>query len=83
MNVSFLRFVLPDWEWRAVQTGFGRWEYVGVLREEVIVRPYAVLCGPTEDDYATQWRVESGGKSEPFSAFLLRHTNAVGKEGAK
>lgn len=89
VSVRFLRSVLPDWEWRAVQTGFGRWEYVGArLWEEVIVRPYAVLCGPMEDDAVTQWRADSGKESELFSAFWLRHANAVdekvfGKEGAK
>lgn len=88
VNIRFLRFVLPDWEWCAVQTGFGRWEYAGArLWDEVTVRPYAVLCGFMEDDYDTQWRADSGEESELFSAFWLRHANAgderVFEEGAK
>jgi hypothetical protein len=67
----------PEWEWRAVRTGFG-WEYVGNRTfAEVRVRAYSVLCGPSEDDCATQWRVEQGEHSESFAMWSLTHMVAI------
>lgn len=60
MNIKTLREHAPGWTWSAERWGMG-WQYRGE-RDGETVRVYAVavLCGPTEDDYSTQWRVDDG-----------------------
>lgn len=72
VSIKRLRAELPGWEWTAERHGMG-WRYVGCKAyARVTVQAFGVLCGPSEDDFAVQWRVTEGDHSEPFSAFWLR-----------
>lgn len=66
---------MPDWTWEAEREsgGFG-WRYVGVKtgRSPVSVRACAVLHGPTEDVYTTEWYVTDGKESLPYVIWALR-----------
>lgn len=73
MTLRQLRGWCPEYTWRAVRDGFG-YVYSGTRGDEsVTVRAYSVLCGPADDDCATQWRVESDGKPiVEFAAWWIR-----------
>lgn len=78
MRISHLRAELPDWDWRAERHGMS-WRYVGTKAyAEVIVEAFSVLCGPAEDDFATQWRVTQGTHSEPYALFWIRNAERAG-----
>lgn len=71
ITLERLRGWHPEWEWVARRSGFG-WEYVGRQHwSEVTVRVYSILCGPSDDDYATQWRVEEGTESWQFASWSV------------
>lgn len=73
VTIKTLRKDLPMWSWTAHRRGFGDWYYVGELAfSRVEVRAYAQLCGPSDDDFATIWRVSEGEHSESFATFWLR-----------
>ena len=76
MNITLttLRAEMPQWIWRAERKGMG-WVYEGRF-EERCVRIYqvAVLCGPTDDDYASVWRVDDGGVSIDYATFWMRES---------
>lgn len=62
----------PSWKWFAKRKGMG-WQYVGRKNKAlVIVKPFAVQCGPMEDDYTTQWRVDDGEKIEDYASWLIK-----------
>lgn len=48
------------------------WTYEGTKGARG-VRVYAVamLCGPAEDDYETQWRVDDGKSSQTYASFWV------------
>lgn len=72
MNIGSLRRSAPNWTWTAKHHGMG-YEYEG-RRDAEIVRVYAVAvhCGPAEDDFATQWRVDDGETSFTYAEWLIR-----------
>lgn len=76
MTVNTLRKDLPHWNWKATRSGFG-WNYVGSIKGpndqliQVLVYPVAHWTG-REDRYSTEWRVEHGLYSEPYTAFRLK-----------
>jgi hypothetical protein len=73
MNIKQLRKDVPAWTWRARKEGMA-WRYQGDARDgsgRVIIRKYSVLCGPCEDDFATQWRVEDGTTSNPYEIWFI------------
>ena len=71
IRIHTLRQHAPLWDWEAVRDGFGGVIYRGT-RDGIVatLRAYAVLCGPSDDDFSTQWRVEETG--ELASMFLMR-----------
>lgn len=75
VTLAVLRTEFPHWEWRAQKLGLG-WVYVGNLAfAEVRVQAFSVLCGPSDDDFETQWRVTEGQHSEPYASFWARHSS--------
>ena len=76
MGIARLRRELPDWSWRMTSRGFAGFVYEGTKDERMVeVRAYGVLCGPSEDDIATQWRVIEGKQSESYICFYTRELN--------
>jgi hypothetical protein len=81
ITIKKLRRDFPDWFWRAERVGFGDYRYHGENRalgspeERVVVRAESVLCGPTEDDYATRWMVDDGKQSTTYAAWWLSRAN--------
>jgi hypothetical protein len=62
----------PAWAWFAERAGFG-WRYVG--RKDgalVVVSAFAVMSGPAEDDYSTQWRVDDGRINQDYSTWIMK-----------
>ena len=72
LSLAVLRQTIPAFSWQGERSGFG-WVYVGEHGDETVrVVPYGVLCGPSDDDVATQWRVEkTDGSSEPFGMWAF------------
>lgn len=72
MNLKQLRSQIPTWVWRGDRDGFG-WNYVGTNGTETVkLVPYSVLSGPSDDDFATEWRVlKADGTSEPYSRWAF------------
>lgn len=72
MTIAELRKMAPDWNWSARRKGMG-WQYEG-WRGENKVRVYAcaVICGPMEDDCATQWRADDGRCSQDVYSWSAR-----------
>lgn len=72
LTKSVLEHDAPGFRWAAVRDGFG-WRYVGVAAggRTVKVMPYAVHCGPAEDDYATEWWVDEGCGSVPYAMWII------------
>ena len=68
VTVASLRRDAPSWKWSAER---GRL-YKGVRGAER-VEVYAVsrLCGPADDDFATEWRVDDGNRSCSLLIWLL------------
>ena len=61
----------PSWHWFANRHGVG-WRYTGIKRgKQVRVIPFAVMCGPAEDDYVTQWRVDDGEKTVDYTSWVM------------
>lgn len=72
MKIKQLRRSAPDWTWEAVNHGFGHYSYLGRKgTSEVRVYPIGVIVGPSEDDFATQWRVNDEGANKELSSWLL------------
>ena len=73
LTLKRLRSWHPEWEWTAERNGFG-WNYVGRRAwSEVRLRAYAMVVGPADDDFATQWRAEEGDHSETFASWSMRN----------
>lgn len=72
MKLAELRAEVPHRQWTAIRSGFG-WEYEGVNDggRPVRVYPVSVLCG-REDDYATEWYVDDGDRTETYASWWLR-----------
>ncbi len=71
MNLAQLRADAPSWTWKAERCGMG-WQYKGSRGDDnLTVYAVAVLSGPSEDDYATQWRVDDGKVAETYSMWAL------------
>lgn len=72
INLSYLRREAPGWIWIAERFGFG-WRYIGLLgNHSVTVQAFGQLCGPSDDDYITIWRVLDGGISFELFDWILR-----------
>ncbi len=71
INIARLRKDAPTWTWKAERFGMG-WQYKGSRGDErVTVYAVSVLSGPSEDDYATQWRVDDGCAAVGYSYWYL------------
>lgn len=82
MNIRRLRKDLPDWQWTVERCGMG-YVYHGTRgQERVRVYAVAMLCGPTEDDFATQWRADDGSQSRSYAAWWMQQS-AARSRGAK
>ena len=61
----------PTWKWTAKHNGMG-WQYIGVKSgDTVTVKAFAMMCGPAEDDYSTQWRVDDGEKTVDYASWIM------------
>ena len=77
ITIRRLRKDAPSWTWTAVRSGFGGYEYLGSRQDEMVrVHAVAVLCGPTEDDYSTEWRADDGSVSRHYFGWLS-HQNPM------
>jgi len=64
-----LRGECPEWTWHAERAGFG-WTYVGCRDgKRVLVYAVSMLCGPSDDDFATQWRVDDGKTTRDYATW--------------
>ncbi len=72
MRLHELRAECPEWSWVAERRGMG-WAYVGTLgAHRVTVHAVGRLCGPSEDDFETEWRVDDGLTSFSYVSWWLR-----------
>ena len=72
MNIAQLRKEMPAWSWTAEHYGMG-YRYIGKRSDEsVMVYAVARLCGPAEDDFSTEWRVDVDGTSMSYAAWWIR-----------
>ena len=76
MSLRSLRAEAPEWSWAAERYGMG-WRYVGRRGDEhVEVYAVAVMCGPGEDDFETQWRVYDGRTGQSYAAWWCAQAEA-------
>lgn len=69
MTIKELKADAPDWNWTAEHYGMG-WRYKGERNgKRITVYAVARLCGPSDDDFATEWRVDDGCASESYSSW--------------
>ncbi len=81
VSIKQLRRDFPEWTWSAERTGLG-WQYRGWQHgKQVVIYAVSVLCGPSEDDYSTQWHAQlTGCTTSSYASFWL--DNQGGKEKA-
>lgn len=73
VTVGRLRADHPDWVWTSKRVGMS-WIYEGRRGDRVVtVKSCAVLCGPSDDDFATRWMIAETGES--YASWSLRHSN--------
>jgi len=66
-----LRADAPGWEWTAERQGMG-WRFIGTRHgRRVTVYATASNCGPTADDFVTEWRVDDGVISMGYASWWI------------
>jgi len=73
VSLERLRGWFPEWQWTAERHGFG-YRYLGKQGDRAVtVQAFATLCGPLDDDYSTQWRVDDGKTSKDLASWSLEN----------